>query len=373
MKKELSFLIIFAIFAVACGGGKSGDKNVELAKLKKQQSEISEKIKTLESELGTELKSGKQILVSVDTIKEKTFIHYLNIQGRVDATENVVANAKMPGTVTKILVKEGNTVKAGQLLATTDASAMLSGLEEAKTGLAFATNIFDKQKKLWDQKIGTELQYLQAKNSKEQAEKRIATLNEQLEMTQVISPISGVVDEVMLKIGQPASPGVPMNGIRIVNLGSLKVKADIAETYSKNVKAGNEVIIELPDADKSFKSTISYVSKSINNLTRTFNVEVQLPTSEDYQANMLAIMKIADYKANNTLAIPVNVVQNSDEGEYVFVSKKESTKYIAKKKLIKTGKLSGNDIEVLSGIDNGELLISVGYQGLNDGDEIIIK
>jgi hypothetical protein len=372
MKKVLSLLITVSLFAMSCGG-KKGDKNAELAELKKQQSEISQKIKEIEKELGAQNKVSKQILVSVDTIVEKTFIHYLSIQGSVDATENVIANAKMPGTVSKIFVKEGAVVKAGQVIASTDASAMLSGLEEAKTGLAFATNIYEKQKKLWDQKIGTEFQYLQAKNSKEQAEKRIATLNEQIEMSQIVSPINGVVDEVMLKIGQPASPGMPGNGIRIVNLGSLKVKADVAETYSKHIKAGNEVIVELPDAEKTLKTTISYVSKSINNLTRTFNVEVVLPSSDDYQANMMAILKIADYKAEKTLSVPVNLVQNSDEGEYIFIASKEGNKTIAKKKTIKTGKLSGNDIEVLSGIQNNDLVISVGFQGLNDGDEILVK
>jgi RND family efflux transporter MFP subunit len=372
MKKVLSLLITVSLFAMSCGG-KKGDKNAELAELKKQQSEISQKIKEIEKELGAQNKVSKQILVSVDTIVEKTFIHYLSIQGSVDATENVIANAKMPGTVTKILVKEGAAVKIGQVIASTDASAMLSGLDEAKTGLAFATNIYEKQKKLWDQKIGTEFQYLQAKNAKEQAEKRIATLNEQIEMSQIVSPINGVVDEVMLKIGQPASPGMPGNGIRIVNLGSLKVKADVAETYSKHIKAGNEVIVELPDAEKTLKTTISYVSKSINNLTRTFNVEVVLPSSDDYQANMMAILKIADYKAEKTLSVPVNLVQNSDEGEYIFIASKEGNKTIAKKKTIKTGKLSGNDIEVLSGIQNNDLVISVGFQGLNDGDEILVK
>lgn len=372
MKKVLSLLIIVSLFAMSCGG-KKVDKNAELAELKKQQSEISQKIKDIEKELGSQNKDSKQILVSVDTIVEKTFIHYLNIQGRVDATENVIANAKMPGTVSKIFVKEGAVVKAGQVIATTDASAMLSGLEEAKTGLAFATNIYEKQKKLWDQKIGTEFQFLQAKNSKEQAEKRIATLNEQIDMSQIVSPINGVVDEVMLKIGQPASPGMPGNGIRIVNLGSLKVKADVAETYSKHIKAGNEVIVELPDAEKTLKTTISYVSKSINNLTRTFNAEVLLPSSNDYQANMMAILKIADYKSEKTLSVPVNLVQNSDEGEYIFIASKEGNKTIAKKKTIKTGKLSGNDIEVLSGIQNNDLVISVGFQGLNDGDEILVK
>ena len=372
MKKVLSLLITVSLFAMSCGG-KKGDKNAELAELKKQQSEISQKIKEIEKELGAQNKVSKQILVSVDTIVEKTFIHYLSIQGSVDATENVIANAKMPGTVSKIFVKEGAVVKAGQVIASTDASAMLSGLEEAKTGLAFATNIYEKQKKLWDQKIGTEFQYLQAKNAKEQAEKRIATLNEQIEMSQIVSPINGVVDEVMLKIGQPASPGMPGNGIRIVNLGSLKVKADVAETYSKHIKAGNEVIVELPDAEKTLKTTISYVSKSINNLTRTFNVEVVLPSSDDYQANMMAILKIADYKAEKTLSVPVNLVQNSDEGEYIFIASKEGNKTIAKKKTIKTGKLSGNDIEVLSGIQNNDLVISVGFQGLNDGDEILVK
>lgn len=373
MKQAIIFISIFSFFAVSCGGGKSTDKRAKLEELKKQHNEIAEQIKAIEKELGDNKKGGKINLIGIDTLKEGNFVHYLNIQGRVDASENVVANTKMAGIISKILVKEGNNVKVGQLLAQTDAGALLSGLEEAKTGLAFATNIFEKQKKLWDQKIGTELQYLQAKNGKEQAEKRIATLNEQIEMTRIVSPINGVVDEVMLKVGQPASPGVPNNGIRIVNLNSLKVKADVAESYSKNIKIGNNVIVEFPDAAKSIKTDISYVSKSINSLTRTFNVEVELPSSDDYQANMMAILKIADYNVKNALSVPVNIVQNSDEGEYVFVATKDGNKTIAKKKVIKTGKMGGNNIEILSGLEKGDLIISVGYQSLNDGDEVSIK
>lgn len=371
MNTKFGLVIAATVFAISCGGSKS--KQEELASLKKQQSEIASKIKQLEKELGGDKKESKSILVKTEIIEPTTFLHYLKVQGYVDATENIVVNAKMPGTVSKIYVKEGATVKAGQLLAETDAGALLSGLEEAKTGLEFAKNIFEKQKKLWDQKIGTELQFLQAKNGKEQAEKRIATILEQIEMSKIISPISGVVDEVMLKLGQPASPGIPMNGIRIVNMGALKVKADVAETYSKSIKAGSNVIVDFPDAGKSLESKVSYVGKSINNLTRTFNVEVLLTGNNDFlQANMMALLNILDYKAENAITVPVNIVQNSEEGEYVMVAENSGGKIKAAKRMIKTGKNNSNRIEILEGLKQGDKVVTVGYQDLNNGDLINI-
>ncbi len=372
MKRLLSFLPALILLLAACGG-KGSDKKARLAELKKKESEISAEIRALEKELGSTSEARKAKLVITDELKPEKFVHFVHIQGRVDATDNVVVNAKMPGTVVRILVKEGQTVKAGQLLAETDASAYLSGLEEARTGLNFATTLFEKQKSLWDQKIGTEVQFLQAKNAKEQAEKRIATLNEQIAMTRVVSPISGVVDEVMLRLGQPASPGVPNNGIRVVNMGNVKVKADVAEAYSQSIRPGSDVTVEFPDAGKTVRSTLHYVSKQINPMTRTFGVEAELAPDPSYQANMVAVLKIVDYSAKDALAVPINLVQNSEEGTYVMVAETKGNETVAQRKAVKTGKTGTDRVEILEGLKSGDRLITVGYQELNEGDLLQVK
>jgi len=371
--KHITLIAATAIFIASCGGKKEGgDKAAQLADLQKQEAEIAKKIETLEAEIGVKSDMPEKIkLVQIQEVILKDFKHYIDIQGRIDASENVVANVKSAGgIITKIYVKEGQNVTAGQVIAETDASAYTANIEVLKTQLATATTFYDKQKRLWDQKIGTEIQFIQAKAGKETLEKNIAAIKEQVEMTRVTSPITGVVDEVMLKVGQLASPQMPNNGIRIVNMNSLKVKADIAESYAKNVKSGNDVTISFPDIDKEIKTNISYVGKNINALTRTFNVEAQLSNSDDYHPNMIAVLKIVDYKASNVLVLPINTLQNSEEGQYVMVAESKAGKIIASKRLVSLGKTSGNDVEIISGIKQGDKLISIGYQDLNEGDEV---
>ncbi len=371
--KHTILILASAIFIASCSGKKEGgDKAAQLAELQKQEAEIAKKIQALEAELGvTEKKESKITLVKVEELLPTEFKHFVDVQGHVDATENVVANVKSAGgIITKIHVTEGQSVSVGALLAETDASAYTANIEVLKTQLATATTVYEKQKRLWDQKIGTEIQYIQAKAGKETLEKNILALKEQVDMTRITSPISGIVDEVMLKVGQLASPQVPNNGIRIVNMNSLKVKADIAESYARNVRSGNDVTIVFPDIDKEIKTNISYVGKNINALTRTFNVEAKLGNADDYHPNMIAVMKIVDYKAQDVLTLPINAVQNSEDGQYVMLAENKGGKMIATRRVIKTGKTSGNIVEVVSGITKGDKLITIGYQDLNEGDEI---
>lgn len=366
--------IALAVMIAACGGNKGGDKKAKLADLKKQEAEISKKIKALESELGVKSEVEDKVkLVRVDELQPKSFTHYIDIQGRIDASENVVVNVRnQGGMITRILVKEGQSVKAGQLLAETDASAYIANVEALKVQLQTAATVYEKQKKLWDQKIGTEIQFITAKTQKESLEKNIAAMQEQIDMTKIIAPIGGTVDEVMVKVGQMASPSIPNNGIRIVNMNSLKVKADIAESYAKNVKTGNDVIINFPDIEKEITSNITYVGKNINQLTRTFNVEASLGNQEDYHPNMIAVLKIADYKAENVLVIPINILQNSEDGQFIFIASEKGGKQYATKRVVTVGKTSGNYAEILSGLTKGEKIITIGYQDLNEGDEVKI-
>ena len=374
MKKALLFITAIA-FLASCGSSNNSDKKqAQLEELKKQQAELAIKIKDLEAAIAAEGKTTdntKYKNVVVTNAALQSFAHYLDIQGKIDAEENITISAKMPATVTKILVKAGKQVKTGELLAELDNSTIIAGIEELKTGMQLANTLYEKQKALWDQKIGTEVQYLQAKSQKESLDKKLASLYEQLDMTKIKSPINGTIDEVMLRIGQATAPGAP--GIRIVNMGTLKAKAEVAEAYAGRIKEGNEVKINFPDTKKEISARVTYSGKVINAMNRSFSVEASLEGNQDLHPNMLAILKIADYRNDSAIVVPINTVQNSEEGQYVMVVKQNGSKYTAERRTVKPGLSYNGNVEILSGLKTGDKVITTGYQDLNQGDALIIK
>lgn len=374
MKKALLLITAIALLA-ACGSKDNADKKqAKLEELKKQQAEIAVKIKDLEAEIAKEGKSTdntKYRNVVVTETAVKSFAHYLDIQGKIDAEENITISAKMPATVTRILVKAGKQVSKGELLAELDNSTIVAGIDELKTSMQLVNTLYEKQKALWDQKIGTEVQYLQAKSQKESLDKKLAGLYEQLDMTKIKSPINGTIDEVMLRIGQATAPGAP--GIRIVNMSTLKAKAEVAEAYAGRIKEGNEVKINFPDTKKEILARVTYSGKVINAMNRSFTVEAALEGNQDLHPNMLAILKIADYRNDSAIVVPINTVQNSEEGQFVMVAKQNGNKLIAERRAVKQGLSYNGNIEILSGLNVGDKVITTGYQDLNQGDALIIK
>ena len=363
--KNIIYISLITLI-VACSSDELTTKKAELAALKKQESEIKSKISTLEKDIAK--LSGKKVtnaqLVGITKISKSSFSHYIDVQAKVEGDENVTVNSQVPGSVTKINVSAGSTVSKGQVLAEIDNETYMKGLDELKTAREFANTVYLKQKNLWDQKIGTEIQYLQAKNTIESLDKKLATLNQQIEMTKIKSPISGVVDEVFLKMGQMAAPGMP--GIRVVNMNKLKIKADIAESYISKVKTGDEVEILLPDLNQTIKAKLSYVGKVIDLLNRTFNVEISLPSNPSLHPNMVAVIKIADYTNASTFVLPANVVQMTDEGTYVFVAENN----IARKRNVVAGKNYKGTIEITEGLNENDPIITTGFQDIVDGQSI---
>lgn len=357
-----------AITIMACG---APDKKAELEKLKKQKSEIETKILAIEEELhksGADSSKQKTTEVIVTPIKLQTFKSYIEIQGRIDADENVSLSTEMPGTINKINVKVGDRVTKGEVLAETDAHAVQQQLADLQTNLDLATLVYEKQKGLWDLKIGTELQYLQAKANKESLENKMKSLHHQIHMSKIVSPFDGTVDMVNIKVGQAVMPGI--NAITVVNFTHLKVKADVSESYASRVKSGNEVKIFFPDMSDSVISKISYASRAINSLNRTFGVEVLLNDSKEYHPNMVAKLLINDYKsATPEIVVPVKYIQRGTNETYVLIAKNNK----AVKTPIKTNREYNGLIEVTSGLKENDLLITEGYDMLNDGDDITIK
>ncbi|MDB5013841.1 MAG: efflux transporter periplasmic adaptor subunit [Daejeonella sp.] len=360
--KKLVYLIVI-VFLASCGG-KATDKKTELADLKKQRSEIDSKIAKLEEETGGDKPAKKILEVTVSEITTGTFKSYVEVQGKVDAEENVQVNPEVPGVVTSVNVRIGQQVGKGQVLAQIDNKVLRQNLAQVQTQLDLAKNLFNRQKALWDQKIGTEVQYLNVKTQKEGLEKQIDILKSQLSMYQIKAPISGTIDQMDLKVGSAVGPG--NSGIRIVNANNLKAKALVAETYAPRVNQGDEVQVILPDAQDSINTKLSFASKVIDPVTRSFNVEVKLPSRAKYRPNMLAVLKIADYINKNAITVPVNAIQKSEAGDYVYIAVNGK----AKRAPIKTDKVYDGKAEILSGLKAGDKVITLGFADLNEGDSI---
>lgn len=365
-------LAMLVLFAIACS--KSGDKKAELTSLKKERDAIEAKIRALEAELtNTENASGiKMISVLVTEAQPTEFNHYLEVQGKVDGEDNIAVSAQMAGILTSVFVKEGDAVKKGQILAQLDNNVLKQQIESIKTQLSFATSIYIKQKALWDKQIGSEIQYLTAKNNKESLEFNLATLNDQLEMTKIKSPINGTVEEVNLKVGQMASPGLP--AIRVVNFSSVKVVAEVAEAYAPSIKPGNQVIVSFPDFNTEVEAKINFTSKYINPVNRTFLTEVRLGTSKvDYRANMIAVVKINDYKNLSAFVIPVSLVKDSSSGKFIYLAKEDNGNYKAQRQIVTVGNTYNGMAEITGGIKAGDKIITTGYNSLMDGQIVKIN
>ncbi|MFN7261621.1 MAG: efflux RND transporter periplasmic adaptor subunit [Cyclobacteriaceae bacterium] len=368
---KLLALLVIAIVVAACNGS-SKDKETQLKDLKAQQAALATQISELEKGVDTKApESGTRRSKEVGVIEltARPFDHYITTQGAIEAVDNILVSAKTMGIITQVFVREGDVVSKGQTLAQIDNSLTLRGMEEVKSGLDLATTIYNRQKNLWDQKIGTEVQYLQAKNNKESLERRLATIKEQLDMALIKSPISGSVDAVDVKIGQNAAPGAP--AFRVVSSDRLKFIANVSEAYVTDVKKGNKVQIAFGDLNKSVSGQVTFVGKAINQLSRTFPVEIALASNNDFRPNMSGELKLIFHSEAAAIVVPVNVVQDINGQKVVYTAETVDGKLVAKKNIVKVIGVYGNLAQV-STLKSGDKIITVGYQGLNDGELIKI-
>ena len=369
-------VMFLAVFMTACGGEKTDNslagKKAELAKLKAESKTLTEKIAKLDAEIKAadpSMKATEKVFpVLTEALQTRNFKSFIEIQGTVETKNTATATPRMAGTYTTVYVKEGQTVKAGQLLAKIDNAILRDQLAALKQQMELANTVFEKQKGLWDQKIGTEIQYLQAKNNKEALEKNLAVLETQVDLYNIYAPISGAVERVMAKTGEVAAPGMPLASI--VNLSSLKATANVPDVYISHVKMGDAVKVVLPDLNREINARITFISKLVNPANRTFKIEVAIPTSSDIKPNMLSVLNIADIDKSNVLVIKQNYIQSTEFGDVVYVAATEGNKKVAKGRKVKTGVAYNGEIEILEGLQVGDLLITEGYQDLVDGQAI---
>lgn len=378
---KLTVPALIMIFAVACGSNasenKPNDKKAQLEKLKQQQAAIDQQVRSLEEELAkTDTSIANQInakLIQITPVAAKPFTHYIELQGKVDA-ENIayVTPRGMGGQVKAIYVKQGDYVKKGQLLMKLDDIVANQKVQQVQIQLDLAEDLYNRRKNLWEKEIGTEVELLQAKNNYENLKKTLSLANEELSMSNVHAEISGVADMVTIRVGEIfTTASAAQSGIRIVNTSDLKVTVQVPENYSGQVKEGSAIEITLPDINKTVKSKVSVKGSTIDPSSRAFYIEAKIPQSKDFRPNQLAMVKIQDYAVANAITIPLNTLQNDEKGKYVMVAANENGKMVAKKRPVEVGALYGNNLEVKSGLQANDALITEGFQGLYDGQPVM--
>jgi RND family efflux transporter MFP subunit len=368
--KNIVPVLIAAAFLAGCSA--SSDKKAQLEELKAEQAKLTDKITKLQDEIAKE--HPEQVVVkakdvAVAELAPRKFDQFVQTQGKIDSRSNILVSAKSAGVISQILVHEGDNVAQGQTLAQIDNSLMVRNIDEVKASLTLANTVYERQKNLWDQKIGTEVQYLQAKNSKEGLDRRLATLQQQLDMLNIKSPISGTVDQVPIKLGENIAPGMP--AVRVVNASDLKVNVNISEAYADKVQKGDRAVITIGD-DKELTANVTFVGRTIDALSRTFTIEIQLPPNSDLRPNMTCIVKVIFHTDPSAIVVPVNVVQEINNEKVVYVAESDGKTTVARKKVVNVTGVYDNLAEIKSGLKAGDKIITVGYQGLNDGEVVKI-
>jgi len=362
-------IVLFLMFSC------SSNKQAQLSKLKDQQTAIADKIKTLESEISAgqkdSLNTSKFKLVGLKDVNINTFDHFVRVQGKLDGDQNAAVFADAPGTVSSKFADVGQKVVKGQVLAQIDDQMYKSQMQGLETQYKFASDMFDKQKRLWDQKIGSEVQYLQSKTSKESLEKQIASLKQQIDKFKIKSPIDGTIEECNIKVGGVVSPDPRLATYRVVAFKDLKVTAEVSEAYSARVKIGDKLVVLFPDINKQIETKVDFVSKYINPVNRTFIIETKISDGiQDLKANMIAIIQINDYHSDKSILVPMNVIQTDQLGSYVYVVRPKEKYSAAYKQPVVIGNSYNGIAEILKGLAAGDRVISVGYQELVDGEYV---
>ncbi|MES2701747.1 MAG: efflux RND transporter periplasmic adaptor subunit [Bacteroidota bacterium] len=362
--KNIIYLLAPAMILASCGGSTTTttNKTEEITKLQKQRADIDMKIKSLE---GDRKQVNKATPVSVMEVQPTLFNSFIEVQSRITGDEVVIATAKAPGTVSRVLVQAGQSVRQGQVLATLDASLQDQQVRSLEPQIQFAKAVYEKQQKLWEQNIGTEVKLMEAKAAYESLLKQRSVSQAGRNLYNIVSPINGTVDAVNIKIGDQSSAG----GIVIVNTTKLKAEASLGENYLGKVKQGDPTTLILADMNDSLTAKISYVAKTIDPTSRTFAVQVRLGNNAKLHPNMSCIMKIANYTSQSAMVIPISVVQKTAEGNMVYVV--DGT--VAKLVPVVLGHTSNGLSEVLSGLAAGDKVVIAGYQDLDAGETVVVQ
>jgi RND family efflux transporter MFP subunit len=374
MKSLLTYasLLLLSIGVASCTGNDLDAKKAELEGLKSQLSEITTQIKALEAELITAdpafaAAAKKSLLITTVAATKGDFTHFVEVTGSVLSKKNVNISAETGGRILDIPAIEGMRMSKGQVLAKIDSESIQRSIEELENNLSLARTVFEKQERLWNQKIGTEIQYLEAKSRKEGLEKSLASLRTQMAKAAVRAPFNGTVETVRVRVGELVQPGSQM--FQFVGESDLFIEADISESYIGVLAKGDSVEITFPSIKKTITTKVSATGSIINPNNRTFKVEVFLPSLPEVKPNMISVLKIQDYKNKESVIVPSHLILADTKGDYLFAVENG----VAKKKYVKRGYTSGDQTEIVEGLVGTEMLVDKGFREVGDNFSVNVS
>lgn len=385
MKHILSSLLIGLVVA-SCGGDKKMSTEAiiekgDLKQLREKRGElvseadaIAQEIALLDNAIGKLDVNHKLALISTITAKDTVFNHFLELQADVQTKENILLNAEFAGTLQQVYVTEGQKVSKGQMLAKIDDGGLSQQLAQLEVQANLAKTTFERQQNLWNQKIGSEIQYLQAKTNYEAQAKAVSQMKSQLAKTVIRAPFSGTIDDVITEKGSVVAPGAPV--MRIVSLNNMYLEAEVPEKYIKSITKGSDVIVDFPILGTSLETTISQASSYINPGNRSFKIQINIPNKDgQIKPNLTGKIRIKDYSNPKVITVPISIISENAEGEqylYIVENIAKDNSATAKKLIVTTGKTQGNEIEILKGINDGDQIIKEGARSVKDGQKVSI-
>ena len=382
--KKILILLVTSSFLISCGGDvKTIDSVIEsgnLSELRAKKEEIAAK----QHSITTQMKQLDEAISKLDTIKKvplvttfgakiEVFNHYLELQGSVMTKQNVIVYPEMNGLLTSVFVKEGQKVSKGQLLARIDDGGLGQQVAQMQIQADLAKTTFERQERLWNQKIGSEIEYLQAKSNYEGQQKAVGQMQSQLGKTAIRAPFSGIIDDIITEQGTVVAPGQSQI-LRIINLNDMYIETDVPESYISNITKNKNVLVEFPVLGKTVDAKVRQAGNYINPANRSFKVEIAVPNKDrSIKPNLTAKLKINDYTNEEALLIPQSIISENAEGQqyvYTVVDKNGNNEATAKRVIIETGKTQGDVIEVLKGIEDGAEIILEGARSVKDGQPV---
>lgn len=376
MKNILALALLIGFASCSTNGGDDleskkallSEKKAELQALEQEINLLSKEIKDLEP-----VRKKPATPVEVLEINPKDFTRFVEVQGRVEADDFVNVSSEIGGRITSLLVEEGDYVRKGQLLAKTDLETVEKQIAEIETQLELANTVYERQKRLWDQNIGSEIQYLEAKTRMEGLEKSLETLESQISKKNIYAPIGGYVDREFLQEGETASPGMPI--IQILNTAEIKVTADIQENFLSAIEKGDSVTVRFPALNLSIDETVTQLGRTIDLNNRTFEIQIKTSSrSGQLKPNLLAVIRFKDFQAEDIISVPLDAIHEEVNGnKFVYIVNEESGRFTAKKSYVELGESNVNEVIIASGVRNGDRLITKGSKGISQGELVRIN
>jgi len=366
--KKILFVLTTMLILAACSGTKVEDeatKRARLQELKQQVHDIEQQITALEKELTTTTEK-EVIKIKAVSVAPQKFEHFIEVTGTVEADEDVNVAAETAGVIDEVLVTEGQNVRKGQVLARINTDVLDRSVDELEVQLDLAKTNYERQKNLWDQNIGSEMEYLQAKNNKESLEKRIESLKTQINLAEIKSPSDGVVDVVYQKKGNIGSPQTPF--AKVVNISHLKIYGDVSESYLTKVHTGDKVLVRFPALNSELEARINQIGNMIDPNNRTFRIRINLDNPDKtIKPNLISVLRLRDYVNENAIVVPALYIKEDFSGHYTYVVEKNGADSVARKIYVTPGVSDNNLTEVKEGLQEGMLVVSEGYNQISDG------